>query len=56
MQFFRIKDFCFSLLTSKELFYAMRALGFNVNEAICEKYVENESQDSEIKYLKSLTL
>lgn len=37
------------MLKSRELFYALKALGFNVTQKICEDYVETVTENSEIK-------
>ena len=37
------------MLKSKELFFALKALGFNVTEKICEDYVETVTENCEIK-------
>ena len=37
------------LLKTRELFLALKALGFHVNEKVCEDYVETVTENSEIK-------
>jgi Ca2+-binding EF-hand superfamily protein len=37
-------------LKAKELFYAFRALGFNLSEEMCARFIESETSDSEFKF------
>ncbi len=39
------------LLNSRDLFLALKALGFNASEKSCDNYVQTVSENSEIKYL-----
>ena len=36
-------------LRPSELYYASRALGFNITEEVCEKFIENETNESQEK-------
>ena len=37
------------MLNPKQLFFALKALGFNMTEKICEEFIESESADTNIK-------